>query len=66
MIRLEMTVHQGRAEMVFELPEHENESVRLDELATFALHLDVVKYRIVALTNAAMIKDEGYEAGADK
>ena len=61
MIRLEMTAHEGHIKVQFDVPDKPNEKLRLDELATFALHLDVVKHRITDLTSKAINTGEGYD-----
>lgn len=61
MIRLEMTAKDGELKMRFDVPDQPGEEVRLDELATFALHLDVVKQRLTALTSRAIAKNQGYD-----
>jgi|RhiMetdeSRZDD1v2_1073273.scaffolds.fasta_scaffold361076_2 hypothetical protein len=61
MIRLEMTADQGHMELRFDAPDKPGETVRLDELAVFGLYLDVIKNRIVELTNRAVSGTEGYD-----
>jgi hypothetical protein len=45
----------------FDAPDKPGETVRLDELAVFGLYVDVIKSRIVELTNRAMAGTEGYD-----
>lgn len=61
MISLEMKAAEGHISVRFDVPDRAGEKVRLDELATFALHLDVIKHRITDLTNKAIAKGEGYD-----
>lgn len=61
MIRLEMTANEGHMDLQFDVPDQPGEVVRLDELATFGLHLDIVKHRLVELMSRAVIKGEGYD-----
>jgi hypothetical protein len=53
-----MTAEDGRIDVQFHVPE--DEKLRLDELATFALHLDVIKHRLTELTDRAIANTEGY------
>ncbi len=61
MIRLEMTANAGRIEVHFDVPDKPDEKLRLDELAAFVLHLDVIKHRITELTSHAISRGEGYD-----
>ena len=61
MIHLDMTANEGHINVRFDVPDQPNEKVRLDELATFALHLDIVKHRITDLTSKAIMAGEGYD-----
>jgi hypothetical protein len=61
MIRLEMSAKEGQITVRFDVPDKPNEKLRLDELATFALHLDVIKHRITDLTNRTIGTGEGYD-----
>jgi hypothetical protein len=61
MIRLEMQASGGHITVKFEVPDKPDEKLRVDELATFALHLDVIKNRIVELTDKAIANAEGYD-----
>jgi hypothetical protein len=53
-----MTAEDGRIDVRFHVPE--DERLRMDELATFALHLDVIKRRLTKLTDEAIANTEGY------
>lgn len=61
MISLQMKAADGHISVRFDVPDQPGEKVCLDELATFALHLDVIKARITDLTNRAIAKAEGYD-----
>lgn len=61
MIRLQMTADEGHMALQFDAPDKPGEAVRLDELAVFALYLDVIKNRIIELTNHAMAGTQGYD-----
>jgi hypothetical protein len=61
MINLEMKAADGHIQVRFDVPDKPGEKLRLDELAAFALHLDVIKHRITDLTNKAIAKGEGYD-----
>ena len=61
MIRLEMEATGGHISVRFDVPDKPGEKLRIDELGTFALHLDVIKNRIIELTDKAIAKQEGYD-----
>ena len=60
MIVLEMTVNEGHIKIRFDVPDKPGEKLRLDELATSSLHLDLVKHRLTEIMNKAVAKSEGY------
>jgi hypothetical protein len=66
MIKLELIADEGKINVRFDVPNTEGEKLRLDELAAFALHLDVVKNRITELTDKAIANAEGYELIVDE
>jgi hypothetical protein len=66
MIHLEMTAKDGHLKMRFDVPDKPGETVRLDELATFSLHLDLVKHRITEVMSKAMGNKEGYDVVIDE
>lgn len=51
----------GHIAVQFDVPDEPGQELRMDELAVFALHLDVVKHRITELTDKAIAKDRGYD-----
>jgi len=61
MIKLEMRASQGEISVGFEVSDTKEDQLRLDELATFALHLDVVKHRITELTHKAIAEADGHK-----
>jgi hypothetical protein len=61
MIHIEMTAQEGHITLRFDVPDKPDEKLRLDELATFAVHLDLVKHRIVELLNKAIATGDGYD-----
>lgn len=74
MISLEMKSMNGELQVRFDVPDKQGEILKLTELALFSLHLDVVKQRLIDLTNRAIAKGDGYdlvtsaepEAGAER
>jgi hypothetical protein len=66
MIHLEMTANEGHVTLRFDVPDKSGEKVRLDELAAFALHLDLVKHRITEVMSKAMGNAEGYDLVVDE
>jgi hypothetical protein len=65
MIYLEMTAKEGHIKVRFEVPDKPGEKLRLDELASFSLHLDLVKHRLTEIMNKAVAKSEGYDISFD-
>lgn len=61
-----MTANEGHITLRFDVPDKPGEVVRLDELATFTLHLDLIKQRITEVMSKAMGKAEGYDLVIDQ
>ncbi len=65
MIHLEMTAKEGHLKLRFDVPDKQGDKIRLDELATFGLHLDIVKQRVIDLMSKAATKTDGYDLVID-
>jgi len=66
MVALEMKADNGHISVRFDVPDKTGEKLLLDELATFALHFDVIKDRITSLVNTAISKGEGFDLIVDE
>jgi hypothetical protein len=60
-----MTAKEGHLKLRFDVPDKQGDKIRLDELATFGLHLDIVKQRVIDLMSKAATKTDGYDLVID-
>src|SRR5437016_11557147 len=65
MINLELVANEGHIKVRFDVPDKPGEKVRLDELATFSLHLDLIKHRITEIVHKAVAKHDGFDISFD-
>ena len=61
MIKLMINASEGEISVQFDVPDKPGDRLQLDELAAFALHLDLVKHRILDLMHQALASGEGYQ-----